>query len=240
MARRRPGGAVLADVDGDPRRHEPPLERARPERGLHLSALARRAALEGEVGAGRGGRRGGRGVREGQPRCEASAEEGRPNGPRTRSTLTRDRAHASGLRASPVSGGFSAAAAQRGERIGDLEPARAEAVERRGAAAGAAGIAPPARRLEHVPSQEHPLQVRRRDLVAERRDVEIAQLGDRERPAARARRRRSCTRACRAAARGRRGRARRGRRRAGAARRPGATRCPTGAAGSTSAGTSPR
>src|SRR5207245_3074635 len=37
-----------------------------------------------------------------------------------------------------------------------------------------------ARRLEDAAPQEHALQVRRRDLVAERRGVEVAELGDRE------------------------------------------------------------
>ena len=41
-------------------------------------------------------------------------------------------------------------------------------------------LAPRPRRPEHVPAQEDALEVRRRDVVAERGGVEVAQLGERE------------------------------------------------------------
>ena len=52
----------------------------------------------------------------------------------------------------------------------------AEAEERRRAAARRARLAAAARRHEQVAAQQHALQVRRRDVVAERRAVEVAQL----------------------------------------------------------------
>ena len=101
--------------------------------------------------------------------------------------------------------------AQHGELVGDLEPARPEAERLAPAGRPRAGLAALAGRLERAAPEQHALEVRRRDVVAERGRVEVAQLGDRERARARARSRRSCTRACRAAARGRRARSRRGR-----------------------------
>ena len=110
---------------------------------------------------------------------------------------------------------------QHRELVGDLQPAAAEAEERARPAAGRARSAPPAGRLEHAPPEQHALEVRRRDVVPERRGVEVAELGDREL----VRREREADvrvrRASRAAARGRRARSRRGRTRARAARRRG-------------------
>src|SRR5581483_7870957 len=70
---------------------------------------------------------------------------------------------------------------QRGELVRDLQLPPPEAVEGGGAAARRAGLAACAGRLEHPPAEEHALEVRRRDLVAERRAVEVAELRDRER-----------------------------------------------------------
>ena len=116
----------------------------------------------------------------------------------------------------------------------------AEAVDLGRTPARAARLAPRAGRLEHVAAQEHALQVRRRDVVAERGGVEVAQLGERERRPARARSRRSCRRACRAGARARRARSRRGRTPARAGRRRRARRCRRAAPDRRPAGTSPR
>src|SRR5438093_5520497 len=71
--------------------------------------------------------------------------------------------------------------AQDGELVGDLEAPAAEPEERRRTAAGAARRAPLAGRLEQAAPQQHPLEVRRRDLVPERGRVELPKLGDRER-----------------------------------------------------------
>src|SRR5688500_19830784 len=67
-----------------------------------------------------------------------------------------------------------------GERVRDLEPPRAEAVDLGGPAAGASGPAPFARRLEDVAPEQHSLQVRGRDVVAQRGGVDVAQLRERE------------------------------------------------------------
>ena len=66
------------------------------------------------------------------------------------------------------------------EGVGDLQLPRAEAEERSRTAARRAGGAPAAGGLEHVPPQEDALQVRRRDVVAERGGVDLAELRDRE------------------------------------------------------------
>ena len=69
---------------------------------------------------------------------------------------------------------------QRRERVGDLELARAEAVDRRGPAAAPPGCAarPSARAAA---AEQDALEVRRRHGVAERRGVDVAQLARRER-----------------------------------------------------------
>ena len=71
--------------------------------------------------------------------------------------------------------------AERRELVRHLEPLRREAEERRRPAAGTARRAQPLDPLEHPASNEHALQVRRRHVVPERRDVDLAQLRDRER-----------------------------------------------------------
>ena len=70
---------------------------------------------------------------------------------------------------------------ERCEGIRDLELTYAEPVYLGRPAAGASRLAPRARRLEHVAPQQHALQVRRRDVVAEGGGIEVAQLGERER-----------------------------------------------------------
>ena len=70
---------------------------------------------------------------------------------------------------------------ERGELVGHLEPLRREAEERRRAAAGTARRPHALDTLEHAPADEHALQVRRRHVVPERSDVDLAQLRDRER-----------------------------------------------------------
>ena len=69
---------------------------------------------------------------------------------------------------------------ERRERVGDLEQARAEAVDLGRAAACAPRAASRACRLEHVPPQQDPLQVGGRDVVPERGGVDLAQLRERE------------------------------------------------------------
>src|SRR5437868_10654181 len=66
------------------------------------------------------------------------------------------------------------------ELVGNLELAGAEAVERRGAAARAARLSPAAGRLQEAAANEDALEVRRRDLVAERGGVDVAELRERE------------------------------------------------------------
>src|SRR5436190_10546886 len=69
---------------------------------------------------------------------------------------------------------------QNRELVRDLEALRAEPVERGRPAARAARLSPLARRREHAPAEEHALEVRRRDVVPERGDVDLAQLRQRE------------------------------------------------------------
>src|SRR5437764_14629200 len=69
---------------------------------------------------------------------------------------------------------------ERRELVRHLEPLRREAEERRGAPARPAGRADALNALELATAHEHALQVRRRDVVAERRDVDQAQLRHRE------------------------------------------------------------
>src|SRR6185503_11866522 len=68
------------------------------------------------------------------------------------------------------------------ELVGHLEAPRAEPEHRGRAPAAGARCAALARRLDHAPAQQHALQVRRRDVVPERGGIELAELGDRERP----------------------------------------------------------
>ena len=67
------------------------------------------------------------------------------------------------------------------ELVRHLEPLGGEAEERGRAAARAARGAPLADPLQDAAPEQHTLQVRRRDVVAQRRDIDLAQLGDRER-----------------------------------------------------------
>src|SRR5262249_24462641 len=69
---------------------------------------------------------------------------------------------------------------EHGELVRPLQAAAAEAELGCRAPPGGAGWAPPARRLELAAAKQHALQVRRRDRVAERGDVDRPQLGDRE------------------------------------------------------------
>src|SRR5262245_42359011 len=75
----------------------------------------------------------------------------------------------------------SASRPERGERVGDREPRVAEAVDLGRAPAGAARGTPVAGRLDHRAPLEDALEVRRRHLVPERRGVDLAELGERER-----------------------------------------------------------
>ena len=63
---------------------------------------------------------------------------------------------------------------QDGELIGDLKLAPLEAIDRSRAATGRPGLAPAAHRDEQASPYEHALEVRRRDVVAERGAVVIA------------------------------------------------------------------
>src|SRR5262249_46945411 len=69
--------------------------------------------------------------------------------------------------------------AQDRELVCDLQLPRAEAHDRRRAAAASARGTPLTRGLDHPAAQQHALQVRRRDVVAERRSVEVPELRDR-------------------------------------------------------------
>src|SRR2546422_3892949 len=69
---------------------------------------------------------------------------------------------------------------QHGELVRDLDAPRAEAEERGWAAASRAGWAPRARSLDHAAPQQDAVQVRRRDVVPQRRGVEVPELRDRE------------------------------------------------------------
>jgi hypothetical protein len=70
--------------------------------------------------------------------------------------------------------------AQDRELVSHLELPQAEAEDRRRAAAAWAWSTAIARCLDHASAQQHPLQVRRRNVVPERGGVKIAELGDRE------------------------------------------------------------
>ena len=147
---------------------------------------------------------------------------------------------ASGTRCAPWRASRSAPRPERRERVGDLERPVAEPEDLGRAAAGAAGRAPLARRVDHAAALEHPAQVRRRDLVAECGDVDLAQLGERE---GRRREREAGVRVRElrpAAARGRRARSRRGRTPSRAGRRPDASACRRGRSGSSPSWTRPR
>src|SRR5439155_6914730 len=77
--------------------------------------------------------------------------------------------------------GFRLRRTQDGELVGDLERARLEAEKGGRASARGAWRAVPAGVGEDAAAEQHALEVRGRDLVSERRDVEVAQLGDGER-----------------------------------------------------------
>ena len=70
--------------------------------------------------------------------------------------------------------------AQHRELVRNLELRRAEAEKRAGASARRPGRTLAAGGLEHFPTQQDTLQVRRRHVVSERRCVEVPELGDRE------------------------------------------------------------
>src|SRR5439155_17498115 len=70
---------------------------------------------------------------------------------------------------------------QHGELVGDLERARLEAEEGGRPAAGGARRAVLAGVGQDAPAEQHALQIRRRDLVAQRRHVPLPPLRDRER-----------------------------------------------------------
>ena len=69
---------------------------------------------------------------------------------------------------------------QGGERIGDRECLIGEGELLGGTPAGPARVAAAARRHERTAADEHALEVRRRDVVAERRRVDVAELVQRE------------------------------------------------------------
>src|SRR5471030_1736284 len=62
-----------------------------------------------------------------------------------------------------------------GELVGHLEAPQPEAEQRRGAPARAAGRAAAVGALEHSPAHEYALEVRRREVVLERRGVDLEQ-----------------------------------------------------------------
>jgi L-aspartate oxidase len=69
---------------------------------------------------------------------------------------------------------------QHGELIGDLEPSRPEAIELRGSSTRRPVGSLAADGFDRSAAEENALEVRRRDLVPERRFVDVAQLGQRE------------------------------------------------------------